>query len=380
MGKIAPLNQITGLGYAWLKEQVGETLAFNYFELFEKKKQKEKYELCSAYMYFFLFPLFLTEGLIFQVFVLHGNNPLVFWQDIWQLIQFFLAVSVITFLGLFYLHDKDEGFYILSRLYFNGIIRDYDGWFVLLFFLSMSGALFYSSFLAGSTMKKLFFLFGVLILGLCFAFFRGVEWAYLRYSQLYDRLLWLNSQVKDEPFRKALERLYGTRTEFRYNHGQIEIPDKFRNSPLTDVVYSTWINEEAFESVLQSWKNEGEGWYQRVWFTFTSNYFIFWMLFANSQRIPEDERIQRLVLFVLLYFLIWIAQWVIRGKPGEILSSLLVLLAAGGSGQLYKTYYALPIVHYFAILFALISGYLILRSRYMAQLIENYKKKKGTHE
>ncbi len=362
MGKISPLNQITGLGYDWLKEQVGETLAINYFELYERKKQKEKYGPYIVYMYLFLLPLFLTEGLILQVFVSHGDNPLLFWQDIRQWAQFLLAVSMITLLGLFYLYDKDEGFYILSKLHLHEIVREYDGWFVLLFFLVVSGAFFYSSFLADGTMGKLFFLLGVLVLGLCFAFFRFIEWAYLRYSRLYDRLLWLNSQVENESFRKALEGLYGTKKEFKYTH------ELYRE-------LKPW---QTVESAVQSWKNDEEDWYQKIWVTFTFNYFVFWGLFAISQGVPEDKRIQRLILFVLVYFLLWIAEWVIRGKSGGIISLFFVLFGAGVSEV--EKYYGLPIVQYFAILFSFIAVYLILRSRLTAQLIEAYKKKKEAHE
>ena len=365
MARLARLNQITDLGYDWLKEQVGETLAINYFELYERKKQKEKYGPYIVYMYLFLLPLFLTEGLILQVFVSHGDNPLLFWQDIRQWAQFLLAVSMITLLGLFYLYDKDEGFYILSKLHLHEIVREYDGWFVLLFFLVVSGAFFYSSFLADGTMGKLFFLLGVLVLGLCFAFFRFIEWAYLRYSRLYDRLLWLNSQVENESFRKALEGLYGTRTEFKYSH---ELFDELK--PWTTV-----------ESAIQSWKNDGEDWYQKVFVPFFINYLGFWVNFKLSSdllNLSEKERLQRDVLFLTGYFLAWIAQWVIRGQAREMVTSYIILLLTGVTD--YKMYYGLSIVNYFAILFVFISVYLILRSELTVELIEHYKKKRVKQE
>ncbi len=364
MGKIAPLNQITGLGYDWLKEQVGETLAFNYFALYRIKELEEPKRRDQVYLYLFLFPLFLTEGMILHVFMAHWDNPLLFWQPVWQWALFFLVISLLVFLALFVL-EKRNGFYILEKLCFHGIVKDYDGWFVLFVFLTITGWLFYSSFFADAAMGKFLFLLGVLILGLCFAFFRGVEWAYLRYSQLYDRLLWLNSQVENESFRKALEGLYGTRTEFKYSH---ELFDELK--PWTTV-----------ESAIQSWKNDGEDWYQKVFVPFFINYLGFWVNFKLSSdllNLSEKERLQRDVLFLTGYFLAWIAQWVIRGQAREMVTSYIILLLTGVTD--YKMYYGLSIVNYFAILFVFISVYLILRSELTVELIEHYKKKRVKQE
>ncbi len=356
MAKLARLNQITDLGYDWLKEQVGETLAINYFELYREKKLEDR-DHYHVYHLFFLLPLFLTEGMILQVFVSHGDNRLLFWKEV---ILFLLAVSTISFLALFFQYKNDGGFNVFTRLYFHAVVKDYDGWFVLLFFLFMAGALFYSSFLADRILALLFFLLGVLVLGICFAFFRFIEWGYIKYSRPYDRLLWLNSQVENESFRKVLEGLYGTRKEFRYTH------ELYRElKPLRPI-----------ESSVELWKNYGEEGKQNVWLMFTFNYFAFWNLFPRFLTVSEKEKLQIYILFVLVYFLLWIAKWVIREGPGEIVTSFLVLLAAGSSGQLFKPYYELPIVHYFAILFSFIAVYLILRSRLTAMLIEAYKKKK----
>ncbi len=365
MGKIAPLKQITNLGYAWLKEQVGETLAFNYFSLYRKEKQNG---LEKAYLFLLLLPFFLIEGIIFQILD-DLRNPVDFWQGIWQFTWFFLAVSIITFLSLFFLYEKQDGFNVLGKLYFHAIVKEYDGWLVLLFFLFISGLLFYSSFFADPTMGKLFFLLGVLVLGLCFAFFRFIEWAYLRYNRLYDRLLWLNSQVENETFRKALEGLYGSRTEFRFNHVLHEIS-------------SIWIPDEFYENAVKKWKNEAESWYPRAWMAFTYNYLAIWIPSSMISDTMNLERLQKVILFVVVYFLFWVAQWVIRGKPEEIVTSFMVLFSLGGSlgASEFEMYSRLPIVHYFAILFAFIAVYLILRSRFMAQLIEYYKKKKGAQE
>ncbi|RMG42340.1 MAG: hypothetical protein D6732_01210, partial [Methanobacteriota archaeon] len=106
MERIAPLTQITGLSYSWLKEQVGETLAFNYYLL-----HREDDLLSNTKIYYlwaiYSFIIGWIEGILLTVLFYPSD-----------LVQIFHPIAfALVGLGFLIFLDKANGSVLIGRLY-----------------------------------------------------------------------------------------------------------------------------------------------------------------------------------------------------------------------------------------------------------------------
>lgn len=294
MGKIAPLTQITGLGYSWLKEQVGETLAFNYYLLHREDDllgNTKIYYLWAIYS----FILGWIEGILLTVLFYPSN-----------LVQIFQPIAfALVGLGFLIFLDKVNGPVLIGRLY--GLHRHYDLYILTMFFSIVFVSL--SFLFLMDQHETMFPLFGLIIfLSIIILFFRFIEKEYLNNDRIYDRLIWLNYQAENEGFKKTLEKLFGRKNKFHYSHKLVSPPSE---------------NIEIIEKTLSGWIRKKNR--TNEWIIITMNFLGIHEQIARNLVKPSGwDEVN--TIFLLIYFFIWSILFLYHDGVADYITPILVFL------------------------------------------------------
>ncbi|RMG36510.1 MAG: hypothetical protein D6732_08180 [Methanobacteriota archaeon] len=164
--------------------------------------------------------------------------------------------------------------------------------------------------------ETIFPLFGLIIfLGIIILFFRFIKKEYLNNDRIYDRLVWLNSQVENEGFKKTLEKLFGRKNKFHYSHKLVSPPSE---------------NIELIEKTLSSWIRKKNR--TNEWIIMTMNFLGIHEQIARNLVKPSGwDEVN--TIFLLIYFLVWSILFLYHDGVVDFITPILVFLVVEYSTQ-----------------------------------------------